>query len=323
MSPRGPREWRNTVPRPLTAALPGIALALAFGAAAAGEPRVAVSIKPIHSLIAAVMDGVAEPYLIVAGAASPHAYALRPSAAKALSRAALVFWVGPEMERFLEKPLAALAGKAVRLAGDPRLTAVARRAGDGGDPHLWLDPANARAIAAVAVTELSAIDPGHAALYRANGDRLTRRIDALDRDLRARLEPLSATPFVVFHDAYRYLERAYGLNAVAFVTTAPERPPGARHLHRLRLKMRRMGVRCLFREPQFEPRLIAALTDGSEVRVGVLDPLGAQLEAGPDLYFRLMRANADSLVACLAGPTAVDRNGPKADVAGNSRGAGP
>ena len=238
----------------------------------------------------------------------------------------LVFWVGPEMERFLEKPLAALADKAVRLAGDPRLTALPRRAGDGGagaDPHLWLDPANARAIAAVAVTELSAIDPGHAALYRGNGDRLTRRIDALDRELRARLEPLSTTPFVVFHDAYRYLERAYDLNAVAFVTTAPERPPGARHLHQLRLEMRRMGVRCLFREPQFEPRLIAALTARSEVRVGVLDPLGAQMEAGPDLYFRLMRANADALVACLGGPTAVDSIGPKADVRDNSRGAGP
>ncbi len=318
------------MPRPLIAALPGVALALAFGAAAAGEPRVAVSIKPIHSLIAAVMDGVAEPYLIVAGAASPHAYALRPSDAKVLSRAALVFWVGPEMERFLVKPLAALAGKTVRLAGDPRLTALPRRAGDGGaggrgggDPHLWLDPANARAIAAVAVTELSAIDPGHAALYRGNGDRLIRRIDALDRDLRARLEPLSTTPFVVFHDAYRYLERAYGLNAVAFVTTAPERPPGARHLHRLRLKMREMGVRCLFREPQFEPRLIAALTARSEVRVDVLDPLGAQMEAGPDLYFRLMRANADALVRCLAGPPAVDSIGPKADVRGDSRGAGP
>jgi zinc transport system substrate-binding protein len=311
------------VPRRLIAAGPGVALALAFGAAAAGEPRVAVSIKPIHSLIAAVMDGVAEPYLLVAGAASPHAYALRPSDAKALSRSTLVFWVGPEMERFLDKPLGALAGKAVRLAGHPRLTAVARRAGDGGaDPHLWLDPANARAIAAVAVMELSAIDPGHAALYRANGDRLTRRIDALDRDLRARLEPLSTTPFVVFHDAYRYLERAYGLNAVAFVTTAPERPPGARHLHRLRLKMRQMGVRCLFREPQFEPRLIAVLTARSEVRVGVLDPLGAQMEAGPDLYFRLMRANADALVRCLAGPAAVDSIGPKADVRGDSKGAG-
>ena len=319
------------VPRPLIAALPGVALALAFGAAAAGEPRVAVSIKPIHSLIAAVMDGVAEPYLIVAGAASPHAYALRPSDAKALSRSMLVFWVGPEMARFLEKPLAALAGKAVRLAGHPRLTALSRRAGDGGAPgrgggsdsHLWLDPANARAIAAVAVTELSTIDPGHAALYRGNGDRLIRRIDALDRDLRARLEPLSTTPFVVFHDAYRYLERAYGLNAVGFVRTAPERPPGARHLHQLRLKMRQMGVRCLFREPQFEPRLIAALTDRSEVRVDVLDPLGAQLEAGPDLYFRLMRANADALVRCLAGPTAVDSIGPKTDVRDNSRGAGP
>lgn len=317
------------VPRSLIAAVSGVALALACGAAAAGEPRVAVSIKPIHSLIAAVMDGVAEPTLIVAGAASPHAYALRPSDARALSRAALVFWVGPEMERFLEKPLAALAGRAVGLAGDPRLTALARRAGDGGagehggaDPHLWLDPANARAIAAVAVTELSAIDPGHAPLYRGNGDRLMRRIDALDRDLRARLGPVSKMPFVVFHDAYRYLERAYGLNAVAFVTAAPERPPGARHLHRLRLRMRQSGVRCLFREPQFEPRLIAALTAGSGVRVGVLDPLGARMEAGPDLYFRLMRANADALVRCLSPPTAVDRIGPKDDVRGESRGAG-
>ncbi len=316
--------------KPLIAAVPGVAFALAFGAAAAGEPRVAVSIKPIHSLIAAVMEGVAEPHLIVAGAASPHAYALRPSDAKALSRAKLVFWVGPEMERFLDKPLAALAGKVVRLAAHPRLTAPTARAEDGGegehagaDPHLWLDPANARAIAAVAVAELSAIDPGHAALYRGNGERLIRRIDALDRELRTRLEPLSTTPFVVFHDAYRYLERAYGLNAVGFVTPAPERPPGARRLHQVRLKMRRMGVRCLFREPQFQPRIIAALTAQSGVRVGVLDPLGAALEAGPGLYFRLMRANADALVRCLAGRTAVDRIGAKADVQGNPTGAGP
>jgi len=287
----------------LAGALLGLALAVAWApsAAAAGRPApaVAVSVKPLHSLIATVMEGAGAPYLIVGGAASPHAYALKPGGARALSRAELIFWVGPGLEGFLAKPLAALAAGArvVELAA----LKIIRPPPRGGDLHLWLDPANARAIAAVAVAELSALDPLNAGLYRDNAERLSRDLDTLDVELKLVLGPVAEIPFVVDHDAYGYLVRAYGLNGVGFVTPNPEQSPSARRLGQLRRRIVRLGVRCLFAEPFSSPGRIAAVAGGLELKTGVLDPLGVGLDPGSGLYFRLMRANAAQLADCLGG----------------------
>ena len=92
--------------RTLTAsAALGFAMLPLSSAQSLAEPQVVASIKPVHSLVAAVMEGVGTPDLIVGGAASPHAYALKPSQAKSLEEADLIFWIGPELESFLEKPI--------------------------------------------------------------------------------------------------------------------------------------------------------------------------------------------------------------------------
>ena len=62
-------------------------------------------------------------------------------------------------------------------------------------------------------------------------------------------------------------------------------------------------VVCLFSEPQFEPRYIVPLTEGTAMRVGVLDPLGSSMIPGPELYFELMQGLADTLVSCLSPET--------------------
>ena len=217
--------------------------ALAFSTAviAADHPRVVVSIKPIHSLVAAVMQGAGEPMLLIASGASPHTYGLKPSDARALQEADLIVWVGEGMETFLRKPLTALptGSRVVELTEAPGVFLLGRREGEGwelrtdgdrnrapavpisteedgpgecsdehggSDMHIWLDADNARAIVRAAVAALGEVDPGRATLYRANGEQTEARIDALDRALRSQLTPLAGRPYVVFHDAYRYLE---------------------------------------------------------------------------------------------------------------------
>jgi zinc transport system substrate-binding protein len=345
-------------------------------------PGVAASIKPVHSLVAAVMDGVGDPHLVVSGGASPHTYSLRPSDATALQEADVVFWVGPDLETFLQAPIATLAAGAavvelaeadglVRLPyreggpfaghdhdhGDAADAAAAADDGHGDDHghddghghddhdhghddhdhddhghddhghddhghddhghddhghghdhghgstdmHLWLDPQNAEAFAEAVVAALAEADPANAEAYRANGEALAARLDALTAELEATLEPVHDRPFVVFHDAYQYLEHRFDLNTVGSITVSPDVQPGAQRLAEIQHTIEELGAVCVFAEPQFEPRLVEVVTAGTGARPGVLDPLGADLPDGPDLYFDLMRRNARALADCLAG----------------------
>jgi zinc transport system substrate-binding protein len=321
---------RPCLRRSLPAAVLSLGL-LAGPAASAPAPAVVVSIKPLHSLVAGVMEGVGEPRLLVRGAASPHTYSLRPSDAQALAEADVVFWLGEGLEVFLRRPLATLAEKArtVELGETPGLIRLKPRAGGpwephaddqgheaaddhaGGeahdqwhaayDSHLWLDPRNAVRLVARIAAELSAADPAHGQAYERNAATLAQRIEALDSELAATLAPVRDIPFIVFHDAYQYLEARYGLAAVGSITVSPEQPPGARRLQDIRDTIVARQARCLFREPNFDPALVDRLVEGTVARTGVLDPEGAALAEGPPLYFELMRDMAQSLRECLGG----------------------
>jgi len=280
-------------------------------------PPVAVlaTIKPVHSLVAAVMQGVGTPALLIRGAQSEHAYALKPSDAERIRQANIVFEVGPDLETYLVRPLESLShGKVVVLETAPGVHLLPARhgglwedasAGAGSpdaptDPHVWLDPDNAIAMTRAVAAALAQADPAHAALYRANAARETASIAALTRELQGQLAPLERRPYLVFHDGYRYFERRFGLDAVGAVTVAPDRPIGPRRISILRERIAKGDIACVFREPQFPPRLIDTLTEGSAARTGVLDPIGAGLDPGPGLYERLLRGLSNSLRACLA-----------------------
>ena len=274
-----------------------------------------VSVAPLHSLVSGVMAGLGVPKLLVRGAASPHDTSLRPSDARALTRARVVIWAGPVLEIFLIKAVEVLArdARVVTLTeevGLHRLPLPGRAPGNGaGDrtgpgavnPHLWLDPANARHMVAIFAAALAEADPDNGAAYRVNAARLAERLAALDAELRARLAPVRRVPYMVFHDAFAYFEAHYGLNQVGVVAVNPGTRPGARHLSALRTSIRDAGVACVFAEPQFDPALVAAMTSGTGARVATLDPLGAGLAPGPEAYFVLMRALAAALLDCLEG----------------------
>ncbi|WP_186415442.1 MULTISPECIES: zinc ABC transporter substrate-binding protein ZnuA [unclassified Pannonibacter] len=325
------------------AALAGTALMLLSLSPALAAPKVVASIKPVHSLVAAVMDGVGEPSVIVDGAASPHTFALKPSTAKLIADADVVFWVGPELEPFLSKPLETLGEKAeaIELSEAPGVNKLPVREdanfephdhgheeGEAGhshaghdhshghshshdhghghehgefDAHVWLDPENAKAMADDIAHHLSEADPENAATYAANAAALKEKLTALETELAAELEPVKDKPFIVFHDAYQYFEQRFGVRAAGSVTLSPEVQPGAERVAALRTKLKDLGAVCVFSEPQFEPKLVSVLIEGTDVRTGVLDPLGADVANGKDLYFEVTRNMAASLKSCLSG----------------------
>jgi zinc transport system substrate-binding protein len=287
----------------------GLALFLLIVPAMAA-PKVLATLKPVHSLVASVMQGVGEPELLIGGALSEHSYELRPSDAHKIREAALIFEVGPDMETYLTAPLSALGRQVVVLERAPGVRLIAARRGglwgadeDGHgptDPHLWLDPRNAVAMTHAIAEALARSDPANASSYRRNEARTVAMLEALDRDLAGTLAPIRDRPYLVFHDAYHYFEARYGLHPLGAVTVSPDRPVGARRVAELHEAVAAGRVICLFREPQFPPKLIETLDENTRARVGVLDPLGADLQPGPDLYPRLMRNLAQSLAGCLS-----------------------
>ncbi len=264
-----------------------------------------VSIKPIHSLVAGIMQGVEDPQLLLSGGQSPHRYTLKPSDARNIQQADLIIWIGPEMESFLPRILTASERPNIALLDLLKTENKASHNHDheahaGRDPHLWLDPLLAKRVVQLIADRLSLLDPKHHGSYEENARTLQQRLDLLHHELESRLAPVRTTPYIAFHDAYGYLEARYRLNSVGTVTLDPERLSGARHIHDLQQKIHLQGVRCIFTEPQFEPRLVESLSKDTGARSAELDPLGSDLPAGADAYFQLMRRVADQLVQCLS-----------------------
>lgn len=347
----------------------GKAATIVFGAAlfltaasapAQGEPNVVVTIKPLHSIVSAVMQGVGEPTLLIDGGTSPHGFTLRPSQAEALQESDLVVWIGPALESTLDGSIETLAHHATVLAAmevdgitlhsyddhahdehgydehghDDHATDdhghddhghddhghdehghddhAAEEHGhdehdDHGhahvgeyDPHIWMDPANAAVIAASTAHALSDIDPANAETYKANVTAFEGELTDITARLTAQLSPHHESPFIVFHDAYRYFRVRFDLENVVPMVVNPEVPPGAHRLEELREEITHEGISCAFAEPQFTPRVLNAITDGLDVTVGTLDPLGADLDAGPGMYLALLQSNADAIVSCLS-----------------------
>ncbi len=167
------------------------------------------------------------------------------------------------------------------------------------DPHIWLDPKNAKALVPHIEQTLAEADPANAARYRTNAEALMAKLDLLTSDVAAELGAVKGRGFVVFHDAYQYFEVRFGLQSSGAITLSPEILPGAERVAEIRERIRTSGVVCVFAEPQFEPKLVSTVLEGSEATSGVLDPLGTSLDQGPDLYFDLIRDMARSFRSCL------------------------
>lgn len=271
-------------------------------------PKVVVSIKPLHDLTLAVMEGISTPTLLVPSGASPHTYALAPSQAKALYEAELIIWVGPSLETFLARPLE-------RRRPDSRLLTLLDFPGmqlypiqtsqeqdhhhhGPIDPHLWLDPLNMMTYVQELTRVLSQLDPANQRQYTANAALLTSEIKQLNQSLKEKLAPVSNTPIMVFHDAYQYFEKRYDLNVVGTITLQPEIAPSVSRVLEIQQTLKSGKVQCIFSEPQFKPALVERLTSSMQIKHGVLDPLGSSSETGLAGYQALLNNLADSFLSC-------------------------
>jgi len=296
----------------------GMVFTLLSTPAFAAESPVVVSIKPLHSLVAEVMGDTGTPILLVGGMQSPHGYQLKPSQMKALQHANIVFYIGSDLETFLTQPLKVLPPdvRKVTLIDAEGVVTLKYRAGgvweshghknhkshkkEEQDPHIWLNIANAQAIVREITKELGKVYPEHKEVYKKNADILINKLSTLDEELRAKLIPVQNKPYIVFHDAFQYFEKDYDLTAVGSITLEPEQEPGARRIGNIREKIRTLGVRCVFSEPQFNSRLVQTIIEGTDTKTGVLDGLGSDSPKGQDLYFTLMHEIADGFVGCLS-----------------------
>lgn len=351
------------------------ALMAGTGAAWAEAPKVAADIPPVHGLVARVMQGLGEPALVVPPGASPHGYSMRPSEARALDQADVVFWLGEALTPWLEGPLEELAGGAhrVELLEAEGTTVLPFREGarfeahghddhaghgehedhdghadheghddhghdehashddhdghgheehaegheghadhddhedhtdadghrhEGADPHAWLLPANAQAWLDVIAEGLAEHDPDNAAAYKANAEAGKQEIAEAVASVSAQLEPFRAKQFIVFHDAYQYFERGFGLNAAGAISISDAAKPSPARIAEVRDVVADLKVSCVFSEPQFNPGVVATVLDGTGAGTAVLDPLGAKLEPGPQFYPALLQEIGTAIAGC-------------------------
>ena len=351
---------------------------LSFMSYANAETKVIASIKPLHSLVSYVMDGVGTPGILVDGSSSPHTFQLKPSHATMLQEADIVFWIGEDLESFLETPLESIAANSRHITlmesdeiellkfreknifgghddhddhgdehdehgdehadehgdehdehGDEHDEHGDEHADEHGDEHdehadehgdehdehgdehddhhdghahgehdihFWLDPEIAKTIVKIVARELSEIDPSNASTYESNSTKAINEIDQLISDTKSKIN--SNASYVVFHDAYQYFEKRFGVEVVGALTVNPEVLPGAKQLSEIREVIEHENINCLFSEPQFNPSIAETIAQDTGVKAAVIDPLGAELNPGKDLYFDLIGNIASSFESC-------------------------
>lgn len=292
-----------------------LALILLATPAAAEVPVVLADIPPVQSLAAAVMEGLGEPAMLLPPGASPHDLALRPSEAREVARADVVFTIGEALSPALAGAIAAApeGAEVVELLEVPgtRLHPTAEpeaghAAGDGHDhgdvdPHAWLDPGNALVWVAAMADALERHDPANAAAYAANAARAAETIAAATAEAQATLAPVRGRPVVVLHDAFAYWQGAFGVAPPLPIAASDAARPGPARLAALRQRMAAEGIACIMAEPQFDAKLVALVAEGGGARIGRWDPLGGDLEPGPGLYPALLTALARAYADCAAG----------------------
>ena len=278
--------------------------------------EIVVSIKPLHSLVSAVTEGSNSVSLVIDSSMTPHNFALKPSHAKLLNNAKVLFYIDDEFESGLKKTVKGLpkSVKVIRVSKMKKLRLLSTRADDNweedghdhhdhghssNDLHFWLDPNNAIEIVKSITQELSAIYPENINIYKKNAKNIIKEIKTTDLLIKSMLEPVRNKPYIVFHDAYQYFEKAYSLKSVGSILVDPELPASAKRIIKIRSKIKSLNALCVFKEPQFRAKIVKTVIDGTTTKIGILDPLGADIKSGPDMYTSLLKNIAENLNACL------------------------
>lgn len=302
-----------------------LSAALWGSATHAANAAVVASLKPLGFIASAIADGVTETEVLLPDGASEHDYSLRPSDVKRLQGADLVVWIGPEMEAFMEKSVKNIPeSKQVTIAQLPSVKPLLMKGGDDDDDghdhdpahdekgddhhhhgdynmHLWLSPEIARSSAVAIHDKLVELMPQSRAKLDANLKDFEAQLAQVDKQVGNELAPLKGKGYFVFHDAYGYYEKHFGLTPLGHFTVNPEIQPGAQRLHEIRTQLVEQKATCVFAEPQFRPAVVEAVARGTSVRMGTLDPLGTHIALGKTSYSAFLTQLANQYASCLKG----------------------
>ncbi len=302
-----------------------LSAALLSSATQAANAAVVTSLKPLGFIASAIADGVTETQVLLPDGASEHDYSLRPSDVKRLQGADLVVWIGPEMEAFMEKSVSNIPdAKQVTIAQLNDVKPLLMKGADDDDDdhdhdhehgekgdahhhhgdynmHLWLSPEIARASAVAIHEKLVELMPQSRAKLDANLKDFEAQLATTDKQVGNELAPLKGKGYFVFHDAYGYFEKHYGLTPLGHFTVNPEIQPGAQRLHEIRTQLVEQKATCVFAEPQFRPAVVEAVARGTSVRMGTLDPLGTNIKLGKTSYSAFLNQLANQYASCLKG----------------------
>ena len=262
---------------------------------ASDTPRVLVTIKPVHSLVSALLEGIAEADLLLTGLQSPHNHQLKPSEAMRLYSADVIVWVGPTLESFLPRYLRNFPDKTI-------ITLINHDQHEANhlhtDPHRWLDPLLAIKDSQTIAHHLSKRFPLYAPAIRLNLARLIERLHSLDKSLASLLPPNTEISAFLYHDAWGYFIRRYQLKIHGIINPQPHSQPGVKHLDHVQNTAQIKATRCLLAEPQFKPKYLDTLAQNSTTEIKVIDPLGAREVPGTEAYFNMMQTNARVFAQC-------------------------
>ena len=279
------------------------------------EVKVVTTIKPIHSLVAGVMDGLGSPSLIVDGSNSPHNFSLKPSHAKMIEDAEIIFWAGEDLETFMIKPLESIANNATKVSfmdldsiiklkfKEENILEVEgydddhdKHADGEFDAHIWLDPKNAIEIVNEIAKTLSLKDPNNKNVYYSNAEKLNHSLNELIKKINLSIN--KDARFIVFHDAYQYFEKRFDVSSAGALILNEEALPSAKKVSEIHKIIKKQNINCIISEPQFNPNIIKSIAQDSSILTRSFDPLGSSFDTNKNLYFEMILSLSNSLKDC-------------------------
>ena len=288
---------------------------------------VITTIQPINALVNAVIGNTGGSTSLIPSEVSPHEFKLKPSDVKSLQNGNIIFYISSHLESSITKVFKNLPKniKIINLMEETGINHLAIRDNEAwerhdhhddhdkhakkddhhddhekeDDVHIWLDPDNAIKIIQKVNKELSLLFPENSQIYNKNATDIINKITELKREIKEELLSIKDKPYIVFHDAYQYFEKVFGLNAVGSIALEDDVATSPKQISYIRNKIIKSNVSCVFQEPQFDSKLVKTVVEGTDAKIGTLDPLGVDIANKKDFYLQLLRNMSKSLKECL------------------------
>ena len=300
-----------------------------FNVFASETKGVITTIKPIESLVNAVIGDTGKTVSLIPPEISPHEFRLKPSDVRILQNSNIVFYISSHLETGIVKMFKNLPKniKTINLMEETGIDHLSIRDNEAwelhdhddhdkhdakdekhddhdkhdtkDDIHIWLDPDNAIKIVRKINKELSLFFPKNAMIYNDNSSKLINEIESLKIELKKELLPIKDKPYIVFHDAYQYFERAFELNAIGSIALENDVASSPKQISFIKDKILKSQATCVFQEPQFDSKLVNTVVEGTKARIGILDPIGVNIVEKENFYLQLLRNMTKSLKKCL------------------------